>query len=216
MINMHKFDKDLIQRLYDSRVRRIKNLMASAEVKGSIFPRLALVATEIMGYSFALNNKQNISQEYVEIAKDTLVGNFALAVANEEFIDVKLGQSSFRLESRVNNQRLDTFYWRTAFFLALICRDNEALKVLLSVPDDLLLSQGEGDEFNITYVHFIKALMGHGKNAGELLLKASKQMDIDYVTIADKDWVELLEQQQSYLWASLLSNENEEFGEEEQ
>ncbi len=112
---------------------------------------------------------------YMRIALLTGLANFQSALNPGETINVEIGNKKFSFQGAETTAYIDTYQWELLYYLAVILRDTDSLKILNSIPESLMRKADiEGDEADYAINRFYKGLYDSRVDIGLLLLESMK------------------------------------------
>ncbi|WP_067713535.1 immunity 49 family protein [Nocardia yamanashiensis] len=105
--------------------------------------------------------------EAFELVMDASSAIFEVAVAAEGVVRARIGERSFSIAAGATAGYADAGNWATAFYFAVICRDQERLAMLSQVPIELL--RATGAEFDGYIYHWVDALQQYWREEAGLV-----------------------------------------------
>ncbi|MFD3684387.1 immunity 49 family protein [Nocardiopsis sp. NPDC058631] len=139
---------------------------------------------------------------------------------NQQGIDLELMVNHEIRRTRATGPKTSTnaSNWTTAFFLAVICRDQKRYRELCEIPVDLLRASGErrGTRYNPFTYHWISALQAFVLNRpglGEELLAAMELSTPDQVDFGDTESLDKLVFPPMNTFLRLVERDSDKFNE---
>jgi hypothetical protein len=116
---------------------------------------------------------------------------FALASHPGEVLTVSLGEGApATLAGAGPDSTTHVHRWLDGFRLASICRDREAMRLLLDTPMSVLTaSSSQGDEYAYTFVDILRGLSQNDANIGDRLFAALEATAPEVLINSDPDYV---------------------------
>ncbi|MFF4159447.1 immunity 49 family protein [Streptomyces sp. NPDC001678] len=113
---------------------------------------------------------------------------FAAATSNEETIERRIGHEPRTIRATGPTSATDAGTWIAAFFLAVICREQDRMTELAKVPISLMRASGaEYDEYIYAWVDTLQTWWLQGGDIGPKLLAAMNGTDPEVARIADRE-----------------------------
>jgi hypothetical protein len=113
---------------------------------------------------------------------------FAAATSVEETVQRRIAGNVLSIRSTGPTYSTDAGNWLTAFFLAMICREQDRMTELAHVPISLLRESGaEYDEYIYAWVDTLQTWWLRGGDIGDKLVAAMNGTDPDVLQIADRE-----------------------------
>ena len=128
---------------------------------------------EILGETVLADQSRSEIYRFLFLATDVGVANFVSSVHAGKTISLPLGfdRIEFIGESTTANMHVDV--WLKTFFAAVVCRDQNAIRYLCDVPEEIFKSANiRPDVFDLAFVQLCKGLFDPSVNIGQLLVDA--------------------------------------------
>ncbi|GAA0907089.1 immunity 49 family protein [Streptomyces thermoalcalitolerans] len=139
---------------------------------------------------------------------------FTAATATEETVSCRIADKPRTIRAVGPRRYTDAGNWLTAFWLAVICREQERMTRLLHVPLPLLRASGAVfDDYIYAWVEALQVAWRQGGDLGELLSAAMGGTAPDSLRVADPELVLKVLYPPINLFCRYLTRQHEEFNE---
>ncbi|MGW0731721.1 immunity 49 family protein [Streptomyces sp. NPDC002851] len=116
---------------------------------------------------------------------------FAAAVTQEASAQCRIADKVRSIPATGPQHYTDAENWLTAFWLAVICREQDRMTQLMNVPLSLLRASGAAyDDFVYSWIEALQTAWRQGGDLGPLLTAAMNGSEPSAVSIADPDLVQ--------------------------
>jgi hypothetical protein len=210
-IERHKIDidlNDMIARTGCIHEKLLNKLPADPSVSSYLY------ANCMEGFNYEMFNvNKEKAKYYFNIAQQAIVAHFRFVSFPDEKIEIKIGDINLKSKGYETDDSVSTGYWRMALALSVIKRDWESIGHLIDVPESVLRkSNSISDEFNFTYVKFLKSLWASGStDYGKKLLETYDAIEEKNIKIQDYSLVLRMISPQLAMYGDALSNNVVEF-----
>ncbi len=175
------------------KINTIKTKNSGLVLGGSINDALGAFADAVVAQQ---DNK--IILRYITLLKEFGAANFEFVMRMDEEFSVTLDGDTFVLTGAPKANFVDTGKWETAFYSAVILRDEAAIDVLNEVDETVFFNANiKPDSFDLALVNLLQGLFSADSDLIALLEKAWKtsepdEIDDDRFSYASKILVPLL------------------------
>ncbi|MEV5948972.1 immunity 49 family protein [Streptomyces sp. NPDC051993] len=139
---------------------------------------------------------------------------FASATSTEDAVECRIADQVRTIPVTGPQPYTDAGNWLTAFWLAIICREQGRLAQLANAPVSLLRESGAVyDEYIYAWVEALQKWWKEGGELGELLVAAVAGTDPDALDVADRDLVLKIQYPPINLFTQYLIQDAEGFNE---
>ncbi|GGU44242.1 immunity 49 family protein [Streptomyces violascens] len=139
---------------------------------------------------------------------------FASATAPESTVECRIAEEIRVIPATGPQPYTDAGNWLTAFWLAVICREQGRLTQLANTPVSLLRASGAVyDEYIYAWVEALQRWWREGGELGELLVAAVAGTDPDVLQVADRDLVLKIQYPPINLFTQYVIQDAEKFNE---
>ncbi len=185
----HEFPADDAER----RVREIDefagSMVDSLEMSSSSF-NMAFDTSLTAAYTHcAVDPKAEMFPTWDAFVSAMQVGSalFVAATATEPTVECRIAHKQRTIRAVGPTYFTDAGNWITAFWLAVICREQDRMTELAKVPISLLREGGEYDEYVYAWIDTLQTWWLQGGDIGEKLVAAMEGTDPAVARIADQE-----------------------------
>ncbi|MFD7237513.1 immunity 49 family protein [Streptomyces syringium] len=112
---------------------------------------------------------------------------YVAATTTEQTVECRIAHRMRTIQAVGPTYFTDANNWITAFWLAVICREQDRMTELAKVPISLLREAGEYDEYIYAWIDTLQTWWLQGGDIGEKLVAAMEGTDPAVVRIADPE-----------------------------
>jgi hypothetical protein len=214
-IPLHKFDFGFVQKDCERTLNDFLP-MYNGVTKGrtDILPKLSQICGSLVRYYTHITPDTGKAKYYFHVCQRCMKWYFRLVLPEPgQVVPVTINDEwSFDITTCQSRDWVNAGSWVYALDMAIIARDREAIQWLLEFPEERMRNATIIDnEYDFLFVDFLKAFFSGGKDQGRKLLAAYKATDPKLLHEEVIDTALKLHVPVMDLWASFLSNNEEEF-----
>jgi hypothetical protein len=187
--------------------------LAEVENDPHVLNRLLSAAQRLMGWRCYLDPTANKveSWEATVLAMQTANAIFEVANAGEGEVRLLLGEQTVTVPAGSTGDIAHAGNWVTAYYLAVICREQDRLKMLAETPIDLLRASGaDFDEYIYAWIDTLQTYWQEGPDIGAKLQRAIELTDPEAAEVSADLMLKVLYPPIN-LFYRFLENQREEF-----
>ena len=149
---------------------------------------------------------------YMKIALLTGLGNLQSARYPGEPFNIYIGEQKLSFQGVETTAYIDTYQWELLYYLAVILRDTDSIKILNQIPESLMRKADiEGDEADYAVIRFYKGLFDSDANIGKLLLEAMESIRPSLHESEREEYILQIKGPELDLYTYFFSNEPEDY-----
>ncbi|MET9627575.1 immunity 49 family protein [Lentzea sp. NPDC006480] len=198
----------------DARIANtVEQSVAELETDPRVFNRLLSALQRLMGWRCYLDPAANEveSWEATVMAMQAANAIFEIARADQGEVSVLVGEKTVTVPAGSTRDIAHAGNWVTACYLAVICREQDRLKMLAETPIDLLRASGaDFDEYIYAWVDTLQTYWRGGPGIGAKLQAAVEGTDPEVAEVSANLMLRVLYPPIN-LFHRFLENRHEEF-----
>ncbi|AGY56345.1 immunity 49 family protein [Gloeobacter kilaueensis] len=194
--------------------RLMESMLVSSKQNPNALETLLFSAQAYAGYTAVLEPESPEICAALRLGVQAAVALFVLATTAETELTVTLGDGPpVTLPTTGPNSYTDGGTWCLGFYLAVICRNLDALDTLCRIPLSVLRqSSTQVDEFFYSYICALQSYwQGKSKDAAQHLTAAIKTAKPDKIQCFDEDYLYLIGVSQIDVLYNLISKDQQGF-----
>lgn len=185
----HEFPAEDAERRLGELDEFVGSMVDSLEMSPSSF-NLAFDTSLTAAYTrCAVDPKAEMFQTWDAFVSAMQVGSalYVAATATEGTVECRIAHKVRTIQAVGPTYFTDAGNWITAFWLAVICREQDRMTELARVPISLLRESGEYDDYIYAWIDTLQTWWLQGGDIGEKLVAAMEGTDPAVVRIADQE-----------------------------
>ncbi|MFF4159446.1 immunity 49 family protein [Streptomyces sp. NPDC001678] len=185
----HDFPAGEAERRVEGLDEFVGSMIDSIEMSSSSF-NLALDTSLTAAYTrCAVDPKAEMFPTWDAFVSAMQVGSalFVAATTTEQTVECLIAHKKRTVQAVGPTYFTDAGNWITAFWLAVICREQDRMTELAKVPPSLLRESGEYDEYIYAWIDTLQTWWLQSGDIGEKLVAAMEGTDPAVVRIADQE-----------------------------
>ncbi|WP_338932043.1 immunity 49 family protein [Streptomyces netropsis] len=187
-VSRHEFPADDVERRVGELDEFVGSMIDSLEMSPSSFS-LTLDTSLTAAYTrCATDPKVEMFSTWDAFVSAMQVGSalYVAATATEQAVECRIAHKTRTIQAVGPTYFTDAGNWITAFWLAVICREQDRMTELAGVPISLLRESGEYDEYIYAWIDTLQTWW-QGGDIGEKLVAAMEGTDPAVARIADQE-----------------------------
>ena len=144
---------------------------------GNIASRMQ-ITLEIISMAIVLKREKDEIIELMNLALSIGMANYHSALDKGSEYTISYNNKSFPIGFKKRSHHVGALTWSKVYSLAVILRDHEAIKFLLSISEDFLKTDNiKLDSVDYSRVNFLKGIYNDSVDIGDLLLEVYNNAD---------------------------------------
>ena len=150
---------ELILKSLDRIKKRFPKDFDNIQKRPKIFGSYCRTILEAVSTSILAELPHDETINYMKIVLLTGLGNFQSALYPDEPFNIHIGDKKLSFQGVETTAYIDTYQWELLYYLAVILRDTDSIKILNTIPESLMKKADiQGDEADYAINRFYKGL----------------------------------------------------------